>query len=627
MVFSKVGQSALAMVVTSRLDSVLAAWRQNLLLKTLMFSITAAATCALAWAIRRRLLERRQADAELRIAATAFESQEATMVTDAQGVVLRVNRAFTETTGYGPEEIIGKTPKLLHSGRQDAAFYRAMRDSLERTGAWQGEIWNRRKSGEMYPKWLTISAVRDRLGAVTHYIGTDYDVSERKRAEQTINTLAFYDQLTGLPNRALFLDRLKQTTSASARSGSCCALLLIDLDDFKSLNDTRGHEAGDGLLKQVADRLRAFSRDNDTVARLGGDEFVVMLPGLSPNEQEAATATEAVAEKILASLVQPYMLGDAVYHGAASIGAAVHRGQQLSFDQIMKQAELAMYRAKAAGHNVVRFYDQAMEAAVRHRMELENDLRHAISEEQFLLHYQPQVIGEGRVTGAEALVRWQHPSRGLMAPAAFIPLAEETDLILPLGVWVLRIACRRLALWAARPGLADLTISVNVSPSQFRQRDFVDQVLSIVDETGADPRRLKLELTESLLVHDVEAVIEKMDALRAKGIRFSLDDFGTGYSSLSYLKRLPLDQLKIDQSFVREVLSDSNAAAIAKTIVALGQSLGLAVIAEGVETSAERAFLASLGCHAYQGSLFGKPVADAQFERLSCREIESAVPV
>lgn len=561
------------------------------------------------------LADRKKAAEQLLIAATAFESQEAMMVTDTNGIVLRINKAFAETTGYSPEEIVGQTPRLLRSGRHDEAFYRQMWESINLTGAWQGEIWDRHKSGNQYLKWLTISAVRNAEGGITHYIGTHYDLTERKKAEERINALAFYDQLTNLPNRILLVEHLNRSMAASLRSGSHGALLFIDLDNFKTLNDTQGHEMGDLLLKQVADRLKQCVHGEDTVARQGGDEFVVLLSDLGTSEPEAASTAESIAEKILEQLNLPYQIGHFSHHSTASIGVTLFSGNQSSVDDLMKQADLAMYRAKGAGRNIVRFFDPAMEAIVKVRAELEDDLRQAIDKKQFLLHYQPQVVDDGRITGAEVLVRWQHPLRGMISPADFIPLAEDTDLILPLGQWVLETACRKLALWSTRPETAALNIAVNVSAKQFRQPGFVDQVLAAVKKSSADPRRLKLELTESLLVDNVEEIIEKMHRLKAKGIGFSLDDFGTGYSSLSYLKRLPLDQLKIDQSFVRDVLSDPNDAAIAKTIVTLGQSLGLAVIAEGVETQAQRDFLANAGCYAYQGYFFSKPLPEELFEQ------------
>ena len=561
----------------------------------------------------RDITDRQRSAEDLRIAATAFESMEGMMVTDVGGVILKVNKAFTEITGYTAAEIVGRTPQMLQSGRHDADFYREMWETIGRAGGWQGEIWDRRKNGEVYPKWLSISAVKSDEGEVTHYIGTHLDITERKKAEAKIEELAFFDQLTGLPNRTLLQDRLKQATTSSSRTGSYGALLFIDLDNFKTLNDTLGHEMGDQLLKQVAQRLTLCVREGDTVARLGGDEFVVILANLSMNEREAAAGTETAGEKILAALNKVYSLGIVAHHSTVSIGATLFKGASTSNDELMKQADLTMYKSKEAGRNTIRFFDPAMEIAVKARTALESDLRSAVVAQQFLLHYQAQVA-DGKVTGAEALVRWKHPDRGMVSPAEFIPLAEETGLILSLGHWVLETACTQLAGWAARPELAHLTVAVNVSARQFSQPDFVDQVLAVLKSTGANPLRLKLELTESMLADNVQDIIEKMFSLKAKGVGFSLDDFGTGYSSLSYLKRLPLDQLKIDQSFVRDVMSDPNDAAIAKTIVALAQSLGLGVIAEGVETEAQRDFLASFGCHACQGYFFSRPLAPEGFE-------------
>ena len=554
------------------------------------------------------------AQAELAVAATAFNSQEGMVVTDRHGIILRINRAFAEMTGYPAKEVVGKTPRILRSDRHDEEFYRLLWTNLARSGLWQGEIWNRRKNGDEYIAWLTISAVKDSSGAVTNFVGTQFDITDRKKAEAKINELAFFDQLTGLPNRTLFIDRLKQAMTASSRSRSYGALLFIDLDDFKTLNETLGHEMGDLLLQQVTRRLGDCVRDEDTVARFGGDEFLLMLVNLGTSETQAATQVEQISEKIRTTLNQPYPLGNAPYHCTPSIGVTLFKGHTVAIEDLLKQADLAMYRSKAAGRNAIRFFDSGMETAVMGRAALARDLRLAVEQQQFVLHYQPQVVGSGRVTGAEALVRWQHPQRGMVTPAEFIPLAEETGLILPLGDWVLETACRQLAVWANQPKFADVTMAVNVSARQYRQTDFVDRVLGIIKNTGANPRRLKLELTESLLVENVQDIIEKMFALKAKGVGFSLDDFGTGYSSLSYLKRLPLDQLKIDQSFVRDVLTDPSDAAIARTIVTLAQSLTLGVIAEGVETTAQLDFLASSGCHAYQGFLFSRPLELKNFE-------------
>ncbi|MFJ3054683.1 EAL domain-containing protein [Herbaspirillum sp. NPDC087042] len=565
----------------------------------------------------RDITDRKQIEAELRISAVAFDSREGMLITDANSKILRVNKAFTEITGYSAEEIVGKHPNLLRSDRHGPAFFQEMRESVRRFGKWQGEIWDRRKNGEVYPEWLTISAVKNKDDQVTHYVSTHHDISDRKLAEERIRELAFFDALTRLPNRTLLLDRLKQAIALSLRTKTCAALLFIDLDHFKTLNDTVGHEKGDTLLKQVAQRLVANVRENDTVARVGGDEFVVVLEGLNEHQQEAATQTRAVGEKILTALGATYQLDDVEYRTTASIGATVFLGRAASVDELMKQADLAMYKAKETGRNALRFFDPAMQTAVLERAALEAGLRKAIDSDQLLLHYQPQIVEGGRVTGAEVLVRWQHPQRGMVPPGDFIPLAEETGLILSLGNWVLETACKQLATWAGQPNSEHLSIAVNVSAPQLREPDFVQTVLDTIERTGANPRRLKLELTESLLVDNVEDIIQKMFALKAYGVEFSLDDFGTGYSSLSYLKRLPLNQLKIDQSFVRDVLVDPNDASIAKTIVNLAQSLGLGVIAEGVETDAQRSFLADAGCHAYQGYFFCRPVAIEAFEKFA----------
>ena len=556
----------------------------------------------------RDITEHRMLQQELRIAATAFESLHGVMVTNTKGLILRVNKAFTEMTGYQAEEVVGKSPSILKSGRHEAAFYADMWRQLEVAGAWYGEIWDRRKNGEIFPKWQTISAVKGADGVITHYVAAFSDISESKAAEQEIRNLAFYDPLTQLPNRRLLIDRLQHALIAGARNNRNGALLFIDLDNFKTLNDTHGHEMGDLLLKQVTGRLTECVRGGDTVARLGGDEFVLIFEDLSADRLEAAAQAEIVAEKILDALNQPYILGCEEYQSTASIGVTLFSNNDASVDDLLRQADLAMYQSKDAGRNSLRFFQPDMQATVAARSAMESALRKGLRENQLLLHYQPQVNAAGRVTGAEALVRWQHPERGMVSPADFIPLAEQTGLILPLGLWVLQTACDQLATWASQPRLAQLTLAVNVSARQFRQPDFVSQVLDLLAETGANPAQLKLELTESMLVDNVQTIIEKMSALKEKGVGFSLDDFGTGYSSLTYLKRLPLDQLKIDQSFVREVLSNQNDAAIARTVVALAQSLSLGVIAEGVETLAQRDFLAASGCLSYQGYFFSRPL-------------------
>ena len=471
-----------------------------------------------------------------------------------------------------------------------------------------------RMDGEEFPVEATISQLD--VNGERFFTVILRDVTQRHVAEEEIRHLAFYDSLTHLPNRRLLLDRLQQALAGAARSHRHGALLFIDVDNFKTLNDTLGHDTGDALLREVAHRLTCWLRDGDTVARLGGDEFVVMLENLSELGDEAASQAELVGEKILAALSQAYLLGGHEHLGSASIGVTLFGGLQETTDDLLKQADLAMYQAKAAGRNALRFFDPEMQAVVSARAMLETELRNGIREGQFILHYQAQVDADGQVMGAEALVRWQHPRLGMVFPTAFIPLAEETGLILPLGLWVLEAACAQLGAWAARPETAGLSLAVNVSGRQLHQADFVEQVLGGLERNGAAPGKLKLELTESLLMDDVEGSIAKMNALKARGVGFALDDFGTGYSSLAYLKLLPLTLLKIDRSFVTDILSDPNAAAIATTVVALARSLGLAVIAEGVETEAQRRFLAQNGCDACQGYLFSRPLPLAAFEDL-----------
>ena len=464
--------------------------------------------------------------------------------------------------------------------------------------------------------WFEISLTKkiDAENGDPRFIVLCRNITQRKSSEDEINKLAFYDPLTNLPNRRLMLDRLVQALAVSARSGRMGALLFIDLDNFKTLNDTQGHDMGDLLLQQVGQRLTQCMRQGDTVARLGGDEFVVMIEELSVNKDEAAAQAETIGEKVLAAIGQPYRLAGLDYLITPSIGITLYTDHFQSTDELLKQADMAMYQAKSAGRNTLRFFDPGMQAVITARVELEADIRAGILKDQFELYYQPQINREGQTVGAEVLLRWPHPTRGQVTPAEFIPLAEDTGLILPLGNWVMETACTQLAQWSTDDKTKHLTLSVNVSSRQFKQPDFVPYVLDLLSYTGADPKCLKLELTESLLVDDVEETTAKMVALKAHGVGFALDDFGTGYSSLSYLKRLPLDQLKIDQSFVRDLMTDTNDAAIALAVITLGHSLGLAVIAEGVETQAQRDHLHAQGCDGYQGYLLGRPMPLLAFE-------------
>lgn len=523
-----------------------------------------------------------------------------------------VNPYLIEILGYSHAEFLGK--KLWEVGPfADVAQSKEMFVELQTKGYVRYEdLPLKTKSGKQIDVEF-VSNAYDCEGITVIQCNIRV-ITERKAAEEEIRTLAFYDPLTRLPNRRLLLDRLRQALASSSRSGRDGALLFIDLDNFKTLNDTLGHDMGDLLLQQVAPRLCSCVREGDTVARLGGDEFVIMLEDLSNNPEDAAIQIRIVGEKILAALNQPYELSSGKHHSTASIGATLFGEDRSSIDELLKQADIAMYQAKADGRNSLRFFDPDLQAAVHARAILEADLRRGIAEGQFLLHYQPQVDGTGRLTGAEALIRWQHPERGLVLPATFIPLAEQTGLILPLGNWVLETACRQLAAWGSHPETSHLTLAVNVSAHQLQQTGFIDQVMTAVIRAEANPRRIKLELTESMFLENLEDVIGKMTALNAQGLSFSLDDFGTGYSSLSHLKRLPLSQLKIDQSFVRDILTDANDATIAHTILDLGRSFGLTVIAEGVETEGQRAFLAQHGCGAFQGYLFGRPVSIEAFD-------------
>ena len=682
------------------------------------------------------ITSRKEAETQRRIAAIAFESRESIMITDAAGVILRVNKAFTESTGYTAEEVVGQTPRLLKSGRHDRDFYRAMWETIHRTGTWQGEIWDRRKNGDIYPKWLTVTTVKGDDGVVTHYVGSHIDMTERQRiqneteaqlrryqtlmknaldgihiidiqgnvvevndafcdmlgytleearrlniadwnsqyskkellarlrnligksarfetvhrrkdgklinveisttgieidgqsylyassrditdrkaADEEIKHLAFNDQLTKLPNRQFMLDRLREALASGARAGRNGALLLIDLDNFKTLNDTLGHDIGDLLLQQVAQRLKSCVREGDTVARLGGDEFVVMLENLSEHALEAAAQTEVVGEKILAALGQTCQLAENEYQCTASIGAILFSGNSQTTDELMKQADIAMYQSKKAGRDTLRFFDPQMQASITARVSLEGELRKALEKQQFHLYYQIQVDSSSRPLGAEALIRWTHPEHGMVSPAQFIPLAEETGLILPLGLWVLETACAQIKAWQQQVLTRGLVLAVNVSARQFHQPGFVAQVRTAVQRHAIDPMLLKLELTEGMLLEDIEDTITTMNALNEIGVQFSLDDFGTGYSSLQYLKRLPLDQIKIDQSFVRDIATDGSDKAIVRTIIAMAQSLDIAVIAEGVETEEQRQFLMDNGCVHFQGYLFGRPVPIEQFD-------------
>jgi len=576
-----------------------------------------------------REAERRRAAEELRASEaryrttfqTSLDAVNINHLTD--GKFVDVNNTFLEAMGYEREEVIGRTGLELNIWA-DPDDRRHVFEVLHKNGSCRNfEARFRKKNGETI--WGLLSASVMELDGIPCAFAVTRDVSDIREAEDEIKYLAFYDPLTRLPNRRLLMDRLRQALASGARSGRRRALLFVDLDNFKTLNDTLGHETGDLLLQDVARRLASCVRESDTVARLGGDEFVVMLEDLSESAKDAAAHAETVGEKIRAAVGQPYLLDGRECDITTSIGITLFGDHRENVGDLLKQSDIAMYQAKSAGRNTIRFFSSALQTAIDARAALEDDLRQGIRRGQFLLYYQPQV-DRGSMVGAEALIRWKHPERGMVSPGEFIPLAEETGLILPLGHWVLETACRQIAAWAGREKMRPITVAVNVSARQFHQPHFVDEVLTVLGRTGADPQNLKLELTESMLVDNVEDVIAKMTALKSRGLSFSIDDFGTGYSSLSYLKRLPLDQLKIDQSFVKDVLADLNNGAIAQTIIALGQTMGLAVIAEGVETEEQRDFLARLGCPAFQGYLFSRPLSLDGFERFA-QEVDSCCTV
>ncbi|WP_052807875.1 bacteriohemerythrin [Methyloterricola oryzae] len=555
------------------------------------------------------IVEKKRNDERLHQAAVLFaNTQEGLIITDADQHIIMVNQAFQKITGYEEKQVLGKTPRLLKSGRHGPDFYRSMWNQIQEQGFWSGEIWNRRAGGAVYPEWLTINAVKDSSGKVSHYVSAFSDITFLKEDEARILHLAMYDPLTELPNRRLLTDRLSQALAATSRTDAHGAVMFIDLDNFKALNDTMGHEAGDQLLIEVAQRLQACARKTDTVARLGGDEFVLMLKTLSADEMQAVAQAQTIAEKVLARINQPVSLGEKEVVISPSIGICLFPAQAQTVEDLLKRADLAMYRAKESGRNTFYFFEPVMQAAAERRVRLEAELRRAIAKTEFVLHYQPQVNRELRIVAAEALLRWAHPQRGLVPPAEFLSVAEEAALILPLGRHVLESACLQLRQWQATPGADSLSLAVNVSVRQFLDKTFVHDVRHALNVTGADPGKLILELTENLLIHDAREARDKMRTLQELGITFSIDDFGTGYSSLRYLNELPFSQLKIDRSFVANVLQNGKDAVLVKTIISMGRQLNLSILAEGVENQDQAAFLFAQECDAFQGYYFGYPV-------------------
>ncbi|MGZ5052085.1 MAG: putative bifunctional diguanylate cyclase/phosphodiesterase [Methylobacter sp.] len=536
-------------------------------------------------------------------------SSDAMLIADAHCKILHVNQAFVAITGYSREEAIGRTPELLSPGMHSDAFYDQLWDSLNQKGCWHGELVNRHKDGHMFSIWQRINVIEDADRQVLYYISVFSDISIIKNTERKLWQMAHLDALCGLANRALFEQRLLQAVFAAKRSGQFGAVLFLDLDDFKKINDCLGHRSGDLLLQLVAKRLQSHLRTEDTVARLGGDEFVILLSGLTHDQTDAERIAGGVAQKVLDTLHRTYLIDGRELQISASLGITLFSDTfDKNAEQLLRQADIAMYAAKAEGKSIYCFYEPAMLEQANKRLSIETELRAALQLDQIVLFYQPQYDATQRLLGLEALVRWRHPDKGMITPADFLPVAEETGIIVELGERILLLACRQLAVWRAQ-GFGVPHLSVNISSMQFNQANFVESVISALESAGIEPSSLMLEITESLIIKDVGDVIEKMHRLKRHGIRFAIDDFGTGYSSLAYLQRLPIDQLKIDRSFVQYIIHNDNDAAIVNAIIAMADSLKLDIIAEGVETLEQVDYLAGCGCNAFQGYWFSRPLS------------------
>ncbi|MBK7614859.1 MAG: EAL domain-containing protein [Burkholderiales bacterium] len=547
---------------------------------------------------------------QLRIAAVAFESIEAIMIADAEARIVQVNSAFERYSGYTAAEVVGQNPRMLASGRHDRAFYQAMWDTLLDTGTWSGEIWDRHKSGHIYPKQMTITAIRNEAGDTTHYVSIFTDITERKRAEEAIHNLAFYDPLTGLPNRRLLADRMGTALATAVRERHWGAVLCLDMDRFKLLNDSLGHHHGDLFLIAIAQRLRGLVRKTDTVARLGGDEFVLLVSNISGDAGEASVKVAHLADKVREALAQPYQLDHYTHHSTASIGVCLYGGPDVQVDELLQRADKAMYESKESGRNRVRFFDPQLQAAVRAHEVLEAELRQAIAAQQFSLFYQLKVNAQGQPLAAEAMVRWHHPTRGLLLPEHFMHVAEGSPMLPLIGQWALDTACQQLAAWQGHPQAAGLALAVNIHPQQFAQPDFMELLSDMLRAHGAPPGKLRLNLVEAAVLTDVEGSLRRMRELReTMGVHLVLDHFGTGYSSLSALQRLPLDKVKIDASLVARVLDDPESAAMIRVLVGVARQFHLQVLANGVDSAAQFQVLVEAGCDAFQGSLFGPPLA------------------
>jgi diguanylate cyclase (GGDEF)-like protein/PAS domain S-box-containing protein len=558
----------------------------------------------------RNILQRKRAEAQLRLAAHVFDhSGEAIMITDRDNRIVEVNPSFTRMTGYMPEEICGQNPGVLSSGRATPEDYRAMWQAIREQGFWQGEMWDRRKDGEIYPKLLTISVVRNARGDIDFYIASFADISEQKASEEKIRHVAHHDALTGLPNRWHLQISLEQAIALAKRENEEVALMFIDLDRFKIINDTLGHNIGDRLLVEVAQRLRECVRESDLLARLGGDEFVVVLTG-----DDAINASAHVAEKILGSLARSFRIEGNTLHTTPSIGISLYPHDGDSIESLMKNSDTAMYHVKSMGRNNFQFFSPEMNQSSAERLLLEDCLHRALERGEFAMHYQPLVeIASGRLVGAEALIRWHHPERGMVSPHEFIPLAEESGMILPIGTWVLREVCRQIKVWREL-GMTGLRFAVNLSPRQFRQENLVGNIVGMLREFDVPASALELEITEGSVMENADAAVSLLNLLNQHGLSIAIDDFGTGYSSLGYLKRFPVSKLKIDRSFVMDIPGDPDDCAIAIAVIQLARSMGLQVVAEGVETAEQRQFLSDQGCDLLQGHWYSKPLDAAAFE-------------
>ncbi|HRP24373.1 EAL domain-containing protein [Thauera sp.] len=609
-------------LVGRAVDEQFALWRQTAVVASSLVALTLALLLLMQAGLRRSRARIARGELRLRQLALAVEqSPNPILITDTEARIDYVNAAFTRVTGYSAEDVIGHNPRILNGGNTPRETYEDLWTTLGRGEVWRGEFHNTRKDGSCYLELATIAPIKEADGSVTHYVAVKEDITARREAEARIQQLAYFDTLTGLPNRSLMWDRLKQAILASARSGSHGMVLLLDIDHFKMLNDTQGHEAGDVLLRELAHRLQATLRQEDTVARLGDDDFAVVVEGLGTDRERALAHAERIAAQLYAAVTAPCELGLASgpYRSTPSIGITVFAGCAEQAEGVLKQAEVALYRAKEDGRNAIRFFSETMQAMVDARAALELRLRRATVEGGFRLFYQPQVDREGRIVGAEALVRWFDPQGSMISPASFIPLAEETGLIVPIGDWVLDTACAQLHAWQQAAAMRTHTVAVNVSAKQFHQPDFVAKVRAAIERHRIDASGLKIELTESVVLGDLDTTVARMQALKALGVKLALDDFGTGYSSLSYLKRLPFDQLKIDQIFVRGMAEDASSEAIVRAILALSRSLELEVVAEGVENRAEHELLLTRGCELFQGYLFGRPVPIEEWTALAGR--------